>query len=293
MLTPQSTIIEINGKDAPEYLNRLTSVDVKNLAPGQGALGFWLEPKGKIVAAFELWRLPGAAPRFWAEVPSTLGVSAGALLDVLEKFHFGEAIEFKELPVKGEWFTRRMDSRGDIWLRHPDWCMGAEWWTWVAPAGEHLERGPHDGTLSDSEWTRRRIQAASCWPGPEVSSDRTPLELGLDAGVADQKGCYPGQEVIEMTRTRGSPAFRAFRVRAVDANPSNETAKPLGEFGRLTSWDLETQRGIAILRKSGAQEGAVYTLKENDSKMTVVCETGTTSPTTQPEATGALYGENV
>src|SRR5690606_3379136 len=55
------------------------------------------------------------------------------------------------------------------------------------------------------EW---RIKAMSPAVDAEITSESNPLELGLQNIIADQKGCYPGQEVIEKVISLGSPAKR-------------------------------------------------------------------------------------
>ena len=52
---PQSThLFEMKGPDARDFLHRLTTVNVQAMEPGDFRAGFFLNPQGKIRAAFRL-----------------------------------------------------------------------------------------------------------------------------------------------------------------------------------------------------------------------------------------------
>ncbi|MGH7143910.1 MAG: hypothetical protein ACREJ2_07195, partial [Planctomycetota bacterium] len=54
-------LLEITGADALDFLQRLTTNDLKALAPGTGHANLFLNAKGRILAEFRLFRLPVAA----------------------------------------------------------------------------------------------------------------------------------------------------------------------------------------------------------------------------------------
>ena len=69
---------------------------------------------------------------------------------------------------------------------------------------------------------------------------------GLYDGVAQNKGCYPGQEVIERLITQGAPPRRLVRFRAAaDGAGAPEVA--------ATSWS--SGDGLAMVRKNLAVVG--------------------------------------
>lgn len=97
---------------------------------------------------------------------------------------------------------------------------------------------PSDSTGPDSE--ESRILALRPCAGKEFSldGDVNPLEVNLGHAIADQKGCYPGQEVIEKIIALGSPARRLCRVRSDSPLPSPPltlTDESGAESGVLTS----------------------------------------------------------
>ena len=53
----------------------------------------------------------------------------------------------------------------------------------------------------------------------EITESAVPLEIGLRTAIADNKGCYPGQEVIEKIVALGSPAKRLVRIEGVGTPP--------------------------------------------------------------------------
>jgi folate-binding protein YgfZ len=120
----------------------------------------------------------------------------------------------------------------------------------------------HPQNLSHSELQDFRIQACRPWPGAEISDQVTPLDVGLPDAVAENKGCYPGQEIIEKIAALGSPAKRLVRVQteAATNHPvagtklyslSSENPLELGEVTTSTGHSF-----LAIVRKTHAKEGA-------------------------------------
>lgn len=94
--------------------------------------------------------------------------------------------------------------------------------------------------------------------GFEFASDGSvnPLEINLRTAVHDQKGCYPGQEVIEKIISLGSPAKR---LCLLVASPTVQLSCPQtlknaegAEAGTLTSF--AEGFGLAILKRPHAIE---------------------------------------
>jgi folate-binding Fe-S cluster repair protein YgfZ len=73
-----------------------------------------------------------------------------------------------------------------------------------------------------------------------------PLELGLYDGIAENKGCYPGQETVERLITQGAPPRRLVRVQLSEGSTGAPEAT-------ATSWS--GSEGLAIVRKNLAVVG--------------------------------------
>ncbi len=111
-------------------------------------------------------------------------------------------------------------------------------------------------TPSDLE----RIRALVPKEGQEFKPDGTtnPLEVNLRSAIADQKGCYPGQEVIEKIISLGSPARKLCRIRRVSGGedpiaPASVCGPDHLEAGTLTS--VSQGEGLAILKRTHCKEG--------------------------------------
>jgi len=104
--------------------------------------------------------------------------------------------------------------------------------------------------------------------GHEFKNDgqTNPLEVNLRSAIHDQKGCYPGQEVIEKIIAIGSPARKLCLFQGAENTASFSEALPTplldpatgAEVGVLTSFaDDGVHRGIAlgIVKRTHLKEG--------------------------------------
>ncbi len=111
---------------------------------------------------------------------------------------------------------------------------------------------------SDTDSEESRILALKPSALKEFSLDGSvnPLEVNLGHAIADQKGCYPGQEVIEKIIALGSPARRLCRVRSespLPAPPCGLTDETGADSGLLTS--ASGGIGLAILGRRHLKTG--------------------------------------
>jgi tRNA-modifying protein YgfZ len=105
-----------------------------------------------------------------------------------------------------------------------------------------------------------RIRAGRPAIGQEFLPDgnTNPLEVNLAHAIADQKGCYPGQEVIEKMISIGSSPKRLTLLRGRGPIESLGTLfDGQSEIGRLTSkWAGASEViALAVLRKTHAKTG--------------------------------------
>jgi folate-binding protein YgfZ len=86
-----------------------------------------------------------------------------------------------------------------------------------------------------------------------------PLEINLRHAIADQKGCYPGQEVIEKIISLGSPARRLCLLKSktpTQEAPPISLQSPEGqEVGTLTS--VSGTLALAIIRRTHLKLGTL------------------------------------
>jgi folate-binding protein YgfZ len=289
------TWAEFNGPDAADFLHRLTTVDIHKLEVETGSPGCFLNPQGRVRISFQLWRL--SADSFAFEYEAGIGRHwERALRETIGQYTFGEKLTFVPrtdlacvwtFPDRSEKgsedrlppgrteqigsirFCRQLNEAfGRIWITA--WGIAADLDAWLTKRNSN--------TLTENALERSRIE--SLWPQPdrEITVETQPLEAGMRHFVADRKGCYPGQEVIEKVISLGSPARRLVLLQlglqlrspaAVDT--SLRIGEPPVEAGKITSTSLDSgpPLALALVRKTYAKEGLVLKFG-NDGAATVL-----------------------
>lgn len=115
---------------------------------------------------------------------------------------------------------------------------------------------PH---LGQPELQALRLEAGAPAWGKEITPDYTPLEVGLDWVVSDDKGCYTGQEILARQITYDK-VVRHSACLASDSPLMAGYSLYAGErrCGKVTSAGLSTQGeaiGIGILNRPYHQPG--------------------------------------
>ena len=118
-----------------------------------------------------------------------------------------------------------------------------------------IETLSNDSSHAPELYEMERIRARIPKEGNEflANGETNPLEVNLQSAIHDQKGCYPGQEVIEKIIAIGSPAKRLCLVKIVDGTTLPAPLPLELDFGKLTSF--ESPYGLAIVRKTHASPG--------------------------------------
>jgi len=275
----------MQGPDASDFLHRLTTVNVKGMKPGDGAPGFFLSPQGKIRGFFTLWML--AVADFTLEFDAGQGGKwKTELLAVIDQFHFGEKFTLTEVTdlqctwifdqapseVKNEVKKTSIDSSGARIFNHGSADFGRPW-TSAWGTSEQLTKllgADSSGNTPYTQLEQWRIHSARPALGHELSENSNPLEVGLHEAIAGNKGCYPGQEVIEKIISLGSPARRLVKIVGQGSAPAVgeliQTADAAhAEVGQVTSV-AQTGQGFELLtlvRKNHAKEGLEVTFSAN------------------------------
>lgn len=256
---PDRRLYALKGADAPDFLNRLFTLDMRALAVGSASRAFLLDARGRVVLAMRLLRV--ADDCYWIDrAPDEVEPTR----DRLDMFHFGERYAFEAVHTHTLYWASGApaDLPEGSWAVPSDRC-GPGWDLYV-PAGH-----PVAGERVDADWvTARRVAHGSpAWPF-EYRSDATPLDVGK-AGITEGKGCYPGQEVIERTLALGRPARRLVRVTA-DAPLSMgplldaDGAKPAGAITSVAG-----AQGLALIKytRTGPflREGVPVSIDDGDA----------------------------
>ncbi|MEO5969169.1 MAG: hypothetical protein ABIQ95_04515 [Bdellovibrionia bacterium] len=297
----------LTGPDAKDFLHRLTTVNLRQMDAGDGAPGCFLTAQGKIRSFFYLWNPVKDQYAFEFDAGRS-GKWKTDLLSIIDQYTFGEKIQLEDLtpPLKCAWIfpeesqlsrlglafpkkpaneavpelgqmiqTSLEDgSEPDIKIcNHGTANYGRNWLTvWAMP--EILDKWISKNfatsiPLKFEELENWRIQAVRPRMDSEITESAVPLEIGLRTAIADNKGCYPGQEVIEKIVALGSPAKRLVRIEGVGKPPQvgdrvqaiDATTHQAGaEIGTITTTPSHQDPNakfavLALLRKTHAKEG--------------------------------------
>lgn len=278
--------VSMVGPDAADFLHRMTTVHVKALGIGQGALGCFLTPQGRIRVAFSLWRYGPQEFAFELEGADW----KDKLLTTIDEFTFGEKFTLTDvsglesawvlasgaedlakleealgtgLPAEGS--TLATESRLRI-NRHSNDALGC---VWISLWGQERDLHPlRDGLALQAqkldEATFEALRCKNLWPrlGHELTTETSPLDAGFAVSIAENKGCYPGQEVIEKIVSLGSPPRRLARLSVAGARGPHPTLplelKSQAEgnaqtLGWLTTWSGD--QALAVIQKVAAKPG--------------------------------------
>lgn len=212
-------ILEIEGLDASDFLHRVTAGTVKGVATGEGRAGLLLTGQSQLLAQFDLLRR--GETRYWLVSPEAC---AEALASGLEALHFSERLELRPLPgVKAGIREKAEATRPEQGVF--SWELAGEELRWPAPVPGYEISTAAEGAPSGWNWDR--IQALVPWPPSDWSSSIKALEAGVLPWIDRHKGCYPGQEVVELSLNVGHPARVLVAVAA--PTPLPEGALPWGE----------------------------------------------------------------
>jgi folate-binding protein YgfZ len=212
-------VVRVQGADAITFLQGQVSNDVARLSAGKSVLAGLHNPQGRTIA---LLRLVLAAPdEILAVVPRELAASVATRLG-----KFVLRAKAKIADVSSEWAitgitdelaevaageTRR-DDEGRLRV-----CLGPSRWLALTRAGQPETTEPSK-LLDASEW--RALDIAAGLPQVYVATSEAfvaqMLNLDLVDGVAFDKGCYTGQEVIARAHYRGKVKRRMQRFRTRD-----------------------------------------------------------------------------
>lgn len=271
-------VLDLEGKNVREVMDRVVSSSLSRLEPGQGQLATVLTAKGRMLAGFQLFLLPGGGLRLVLLEPGRESVTRGihkyaflsdiAVLDrsaeiaivalagprvveVLTALAPNAALPERELgtgsfAIAGVDVTvvraRETAETGcELWI--PRGALAAAWELLVAAVRE-AGGGPCGHLAAET----LRIEAGVARQGVDYDEDNFPNDVGWDIALTYDK-CYVGQEIVARMRTYGQ-ANRALKgvLFAPGALPEAPSTLNVGsdEAGRLSSVSFSTRLGRGV-----------------------------------------------
>jgi folate-binding protein YgfZ len=260
--------VEVDGKDAVQFLNGLVTNDVKALAPGAWMWAALPNPQGRLLALARVWRAGEDARFLFDTEPATREV----VFKSLERF--SPAGDFRvedatgasaQLSVQGARAAGVVaDALGEEAAR-----LARGRVTTVGPfGGVRVARATHTGEdgfdlvasvdAAPGLWDALaaagarpvgqdalevlRVEAGVARHGADVDATNVVLEAGVDEAVSYTKGCYVGQEIIARIHWRGHVAKRLAGLVPADGEGAAlspgakiKAADAAREIGRVTS----------------------------------------------------------
>jgi folate-binding protein YgfZ len=296
-------VFALTGPDRVRYLNAVTSGNIRDLTPGQSALGLLLNAQGHMLAelmtlvledrllvlshaylrqrTFEILErfiiMDDATLADDTAQTGTLAIEGPKALDLLRKLMH---VEYMQLP-DGAHVTAVLDSAGAAIpcrvLRHslfgirgaelllPRESLSAAWQALTAAA--RVQGGAPIGYRA---LNMLRLEAGIPWFGTDFDEHQIPQEAGVESThISFTKGCYTGQEIVERVRSRGHVNRRLtgllFNSAEVPKPGATVLAKDGTEAGHITS--------AAFSPLAGKATGMAYLRREYlEPGTTLQCE---------------------
>jgi folate-binding protein YgfZ len=286
--------MELLGADRQRFLNAYVTCEVKALAVGQGAYGFFTSAQGRILADVVVL---AHADRLWLELPP--GRQA-AISEHLRKYILADRVDMRPLdellpltlagpgaaamlaavapglpPPAAPWSHARAEIRGTETTVQRSERLGVPAWTlWVAAplAGALREEllvraggaGAGERLLPVGYEALEAVRTEAGIPrfGLDFGPQSFPQETGVEEAVSYTKGCYLGQEVVARIHYRGGVQKAlcglVFEGSAVPA-PGTALLHDGREAGTIGTavWSpaLARPAGLAILHRRAAAPG--------------------------------------
>ncbi|MFO7634694.1 MAG: glycine cleavage T C-terminal barrel domain-containing protein [Caldilinea sp.] len=287
-MPPAADVLHLADADRVDFLQRMTTNDIKLLRPGASCVTVLTSPTAKIVHVFTvmadedtLWLLPAPGDGIALErhlrgqiffmdkvrvtkpdTPLTRLRVAGPQAEAALA-----RAGFTTLPtIEGGW-----QRAGDLSvLRQDDYDLPG--YELIVPASNvddvlaQLDAVP----LDETNYMVRRIEIGRPAPGAELSGEYNPLEARLAWACAENKGCYTGQEIIARQVTYDKVTRTLVGLRsATQLSPGAAVLVEGREVGRVTSAAfspaLQASIALAILKRPHNAPGTTVTVNGGEA----------------------------
>ena len=240
-LTDRSVLC-LEGPDTIALLERLVTNDTRDWEPGAARYGGLLTPQGKVIADFLAVRTPDGV---WLDVAKAY---IEDLAKRLKMFRLRSQVEIEirsDLSVFASAAPSVLPPEGEALAyrdpRYPDGRMRA-----------FAADGIIDGAQQDLQaYHADRIAHGIAQQGVDFGAAEVfPSDINMDVlgGVALNKGCFVGQEVVSRMHRRGKIRKRTLRLASPEglAGAPGDALMAPNPIGQLTS--ATSGQGLALIR---------------------------------------------
>jgi folate-binding protein YgfZ len=240
------TVIALSGEQAAAFLQNVITADMDDIRRDGIGYGALLTPQGKIICDF---LVHAGDDTIFIDVRKE---AADTLIKRLTLYRLRAKVEIAgrpDLAVYAAWG----DDAGPAGGARPDPRWAALGQRWIAPAGKK-------SSAAGEDWHAWRISHGVPEGGVDFLFDESfPHDAALDSldGVAFDKGCFVGQEVVSRMRHRGTARRRIVLVEGDGPLPEAGTdiaaaGLPIGRLGSSSG-----NRGIAVVRLDRLEKARV------------------------------------
>jgi len=280
---PAAGVLRLTDADRVDFLQRMTTNNIKALRRGESCVTVLTSPTARIVHVFtvladddSLWLLPAPGETaalerhlrgqifFMDKVRVSQPERALARLRVVGREATATLAQrgFAPLPAaEGDW----QHSQEVIILRQETYDLPG--YEVIAPveAVEALLAQLGAPQLDAASYTARRIELGRPAPGTELTGEYSPLEAGLAWACAENKGCYTGQEIIARQLTYDKVTRTLVGLRSAGLLTAGATVLAEGrQVGVVTSAAyspaLQAPVALAILKRPYHAPGTAVTV---------------------------------
>lgn len=191
-------LLTISGPDAADFLNRLSTLNFKK--PIESALhGAFLNGQAKLISLFTVWK-QNDKNYFFIEKEMFQKTK-----EYLEQMHFAENLKIETqksfcIEVRG----KNQDFPSE---------MSIEAYNWGIPGKYFFDSSKFEvKSILPKDYDAIRAKYSYPKPLQDLTDDHILIEAALDNMVDRNKGCYPGQEVIEKIYTYGRVARKIKKI---------------------------------------------------------------------------------
>ncbi|MDW8396416.1 MAG: glycine cleavage system protein T [Anaerolineae bacterium] len=252
--------IRLRGNTRLDFLQRMSTGDLRGLSVGEGRTTVLTTPIGRIVD----W-LAVLADADSLLLLGSAGAKEKTLRWLRKHIFFNDDVQVgEETPAT---ILGIFDEPERVAALAGTTTLPCTPWSHCLADGKRFVRAPvvlgegwfvigaldaSDATCVNGDWERHRIHSGYPAFPHEISEDYIPLETGLWGSVSFAKGCYTGQEVIARMESRGQIAKKLCVVTsAMPLVAGDELLSQTGDLaGRVTS--AAGTVGMAYLRTAFA-----------------------------------------
>jgi folate-binding protein YgfZ len=196
---PGFGFVKAEGPDAASFLQSQLSSDLRGLSDGDAQWSALLNPQGRVIAFFALFRVNAVCFRLLLPAEAVDPAIAH-----LRRFQLRSklALSGDPLPVAGGWLASGPAPSGSL-------CTTTRWF------GVGDAALPMLADAAARRWALGDIDEGLTWLSADQREQFVAQMLGLDqlGALSLKKGCYPGQEIVARAHYRGAVKRRLVRLR--------------------------------------------------------------------------------